>query len=93
MAYIYSRTFYQISFKCINFNVESSIADTSVVLRRYVKDNRSIPVSGNEDVGTESIPESAVFQVKNGTVFFVEPASGLSTSIGSYCQYQVITGL
>ena len=65
------------------------IVNAKVVLRRYLKDNRSIPVSGSESEGTDVVPTAAMFQVKEGNVSYTDTA-GTATTIGTTCQYQVL---
>ena len=59
-----------------------------VSIRRYTKDNRTVPVAGQENNGLELIPDVDSFQVKNGNVAFVDPVVGL-VSVGCHLQYQV----
>ena len=66
------------------------IGSIKVSLLRYLKDARSIPVIGEEMKGVEALPDSTVFSVCNGAVYFADPSCGDSSmSLGSHIRYVV----
>ena len=61
-----------------------------VTLLRYLKDARSVPVTGEEMEGMEAVPDSSVFSIRNGTVYFADSSFGDSgIELGSHIRYVV----
>ncbi len=63
--------------------------NVKIIVSRYIIDNRTIPVAGNENKGLELIPDTALFSVQNGNVSYSTPADEGSVSIGGFIQYQM----
>lgn len=68
----------------------SPAGSVKVSLLRYLKDARSIPVTGEEMEGVEALPDSSVFSVRDGTVYYANSALGnTGVSLGSHIRYVV----
>ena len=65
----------------------SITGSVKLTLKRYLKDNRSIPAAGDSN-GLDPIPDSVLFQVKDETVYLVDLDSG-SYALGSHFQYLI----
>ena len=61
-----------------------------VTLLRYLKDARSVPVTGEEMEEVEAVPDSSVFSIQDSTVYFADSSFGDSgVELGSHIRYVV----
>ena len=58
-------------------------------LWQYLKDARSIPVTGEETNGLEPIPSSASFLTQNENLFFITSPSSEPVPLGTHIKYLV----